>query len=110
MGLVPIAPFFSKNLAPTQLPAILKIPAVSPKVKTTVSLIQKTVKAAKFVVRFTALAKPLAFFKVKLAKVQKPIKSAYNVKKDLPFHKNGIMHLFEGSCRFHQKDQICDAA
>lgn len=35
---------------------------------------------------------------------------AYNVKKDLPFHKNGIMHLFEGSCRFHQKDQICDAA
>ena len=37
-------------------------------------------------------------------------KIAYNVKKDLPFHKNGIMHLFEGSCRFHQKDQICDAA
>ena len=36
--------------------------------------------------------------------------TAYNVKKDLPFHKNGIMHLFEGSCRFHQKDQICDAA
>ena len=35
--------------------------------------------------------------------------SAYNVKKDLPFHKNGIMHLLEGSCRFHQKDQICDA-
>lgn len=38
------------------------------------------------------------------------ITCAYNVKKDLPFHKNGIMHLFEGSCRFHQKDQICDAA
>ena len=37
-------------------------------------MIQKTVKAAKLVVRFTALAKPLAFFKVKLAKVQKPIK------------------------------------
>jgi len=33
----------------------------------------------------------------------------YNVKKDLPFHKNGIMHLLEGSCRFHKKDQICDA-
>ena len=37
-------------------------------------MIQKTVKAAKLVVRFTAFAKPLAFFKVKLAKVQKPIK------------------------------------
>ena len=45
-----------------------------------------------------------AEFKIKVAK------AAYNVKKDLPFHKNGIMHLFEGSCRFHQKDQICDAA
>ena len=43
-------------------------------------------------------------------KVKKRSVSAYNVKKDLPFHKNGIMHLFEGSCRFHQKDQICDAA
>ena len=38
------------------------------------------------------------------------LSNAYNVKKDLPFHKNGIMHLLEGSCRFHQKDQICDAA
>lgn len=30
-------------------------------------------------------------------------------KKDLTFHKNGIMHLLDGSCRFNQKDQICDA-